>query len=157
MGAAAGNGGSDYAARQPGYAATAELYEHTFKDGRYAAFATAQRGVAHGANGWGTSLVVGVGTTYACCPHDQITTLAGHPSVELGMIGAVVNGPNSADRVHELLADRSPSSCAAASFEQFDRDDAHYVDDMRISANNEPSIDFTVTGLLAFALTAKQH
>lgn len=157
MDAAAGNGGSDYAARQLGYTATAELYEHTFKDGRYAAFATAQRNIVLGANGWGTSLVIGVGTTYPQCPHDQIATLAKSPGTSAGMVGAVVNGPNSADRVHELLTDRTPSSCSAASLEQFDRDDAHYVDDMRISANNEASIDFTATGLLAFALTAKQH
>ncbi|WP_125812472.1 glycoside hydrolase family 9 protein [Actinoplanes sp. ATCC 53533] len=157
MGAAAGNGGADYAARQLGYTATAELYEHTFQDGRYAAFATAQRGVVLGANGWGTSMVVGAGTTYPRCPHDQIATLAGSPATAAGMVGAVVNGPNHADRVHEILADPRPTSCASNAFAPFDRDDIHYVDDMRVSANNEPSIDFTATGLLAFALTAKQH
>jgi hypothetical protein len=73
------------------------------------------------------------------------------------MVGAVVNGPNRADRVHEILADPRPSPCASNAFAPFDRDDIHYVDDMRVSANNEPSIDFTATGLLAFALTAKQH
>jgi endoglucanase len=157
MGAASGYGGSDYAARQLGYTAAAELYEHTFQDRRYAAFATTQRGVVLGANGWGTSMVIGVGSTYPRCPHDQIATLARNPATRLGMIGAVVNGPNSAARVHELLADPQPSSCAINSFEQFDRDDAHYVDDTRVSANNEPSIDFTATGMLAFALMAKQH
>lgn len=157
MGAAAGNGGADYAARQLGYTATAELYEHTFADGRYAAFATAQRGVVLGANGWGTSMVVGAGTTYPRCPHDQIATLAGNPETTAGMVGAVVNGPNHADRVHAILADPRPSPCASNTFAPFDRDDTHYVDDMRVSANNEPSIDFTATGLLAFALTARQH
>lgn len=154
MGAASGNGGSDYAARQLGYVAMAELYEHVFQDGRYAAFATAQRGVVLGANGWGTSMVVGAGSTYPRCPHDQIATLTENPTA---MLGAVVNGPNKADRVHELLTDPRPSTCAAGSLAQFDRDDAHYVDDMRISANNEPAIDFTATGMLAFALTAVQH
>lgn len=157
MGAAAGDGGFDYAARQLGYTATAELYEHTFADGRYATFATAQRGVVLGANGWGTSMVVGAGTTYPRCPHDQIATLAGNPATTTGMVGAVVNGPNHADRVHDILADPRPSPCASNAFAPFDRDDTHYVDDMRVSANNEPSIDFTATGLLAFALTAKQH
>ncbi|WP_433375789.1 glycoside hydrolase family 9 protein [Actinoplanes sp. CA-142083] len=157
MRAAAGNGGYDYAARQLGFTAVAELYEHTFADGRYAGFATAQRGVVLGVNGWGTSMVVGVGTTYPRCPHDQIATLTAGPATPLGMLGAVVNGPNSADRVHELLADPQSSPCATDEFARFDRDDVHYVDDMRVSANNEPSIDFTATGLLAFALMAKQH
>jgi endoglucanase len=154
MGAASGNGGSDYAAHQLGYVAMAELYEHAFHDGRYAAFATAQRGVVLGANGWGTSMVVGAGSTYPRCPHDQIATLTRNPTA---MLGAVVNGPNKADRVHELLTDARPSACAGGSLARFDRDDAHYVDDMRISANNEPAIDFTATGMLAFALTTVQH
>jgi hypothetical protein len=73
------------------------------------------------------------------------------------MTGAVINGPNSADRVHQLLENQTTGSCTGGSLERFDRDDAHYVDDMRISANNEPSIDFTATGLLAFALLAQHH
>jgi hypothetical protein len=157
MRAAAGNGGYDYAARQLGFTAMAELYEHTFRDGRYATFASAQRGVVLGANGWGTSLVVGAGSTYPRCPHDQIANLAAGPGTAVGMLGAVVNGPNNAARVHELLAGQRPSPCATDAFAAFDRDDTHYVDDMRVSANNEPSIDFTATGLLAFALMAKQH
>ncbi|GAA2557889.1 glycoside hydrolase family 9 protein [Winogradskya consettensis] len=152
MSAAAGNGGSDYAARQLGFTAAAELYQHTFHDNRYAAFATAQRGVVLGANGWGTSLVVGAGTTYPRCPHDQIASLAG---TSARMTGAVVNGPNDADRVLELLDGPEPSPCATGSLAAFDRDDAHYVDDTRVSATNEPSIDFTATGLLAFALIGR--
>ena len=159
MGAASGNGGADYAARQLGFTAAAELYEHTFQDGRYAPFATAQRGVVLGANGWGTSMVVGAGSTYPRCPHDQIATLAGSPAVGPGMVGAVVNGPNTADRVRRLLTEAggTPGRCSTDDFARFDRDDAHYVDDSRVSANSEPAIDFTATGLLAFALIAQQH
>jgi hypothetical protein len=73
------------------------------------------------------------------------------------MVGAVVNGPNAATRIHDLIADPSPSSCRSDTFAVYDRDDTHYTDDVRVSANTEPSIDFTATGLLAFALTAKQH
>lgn len=154
LGAAAGYGGSDYAARQLGQVAAAELYEHTFGDGRYGAFATAQRAVVLGANGWGTSLLVGFGTTYPRCPHDQISTLGRDLTA---VRGAVVNGPNSADRVREVLDDAGPGTCGTRGFAVFDRDDAHYADDMRVSASNEPSIDFTATGLLAFTLVARQH
>ncbi|WP_250008938.1 glycoside hydrolase family 9 protein [Actinoplanes sp. M2I2] len=157
MGAAAGAGGYDYAARQLGYAATAELYEHVSGDQRYAAFATAQRGVVLGANGWGTSLVVGAGTTYPRCPHDQIAGLTETGVEGLSMTGAVVNGPNRADRVHELQSTSGPATCRNDAFAAFDRDDAHYADDSRISANTEPSIDFSATGLLAFALMGRPH
>jgi len=122
MGAAAGTGGPDYAARQLGYAATAELYEHLTGDQRYAAFGTAQRGVALGANGWGTSMVVGAGTTYPRCPHDQIASLTTAGATTVGMTGAVVNGPNTAERIHELLADKTPSPCATDTFAVYDRD-----------------------------------
>ncbi|WP_158647678.1 glycoside hydrolase family 9 protein [Actinoplanes sp. ATCC 53533] len=157
MGAAVGLGGSDYAARQLGYTAAAELYEHLTGDGRYATFATAQRGVTLGANGWGTSLIVGAGTTYPRCPHDQIASLTADAATTAGMVGAVVNGPNAATRIHELIADPSPSPCGSNTFAAYDRDDTHYTDNVRVSANTEPSIDFTATSLLAFALTAKQH
>ena len=146
MRAAAGDGGPDYAARQLGFSAMASLYRRAFGDNRYAAFATTQRGVVLGANGWGVSLVVGAGTTYPRSPHDQIATLT--PGV---LAGAVVNGPNDATRVEDLLTG-DPSS----SFTDFDRPDAMYVDDLRISATNEPSIDFTATGLLAFVLLGAQ-
>jgi endoglucanase len=154
LGAAAGNGGYDYASRQLGYVVTAALYHDVTGDDRYTTFGTAQRGVVLGANGWGTSLVVAAGTTYPRCPHDQIASLTtGSPAP--GMTGAVVNGPNKAERIDELIRREGRNPCSTTSFAAFDRDDAHYTDDEQVSANTEPSIDFTATGMLAFALTAR--
>ena len=149
MGAAAGAGGSDYAARQLGWAATAELYRRLTGDDRYAAFGTGQRGVALGANGWGTSLVIGSGTVYPRCPHDQIADLTKEES------GGVVNGPNTAERVRELAVAARPSVCTTGKFAPFDRGDAGYTDNVSVSATTEPAIDFTATGLYAFTLTAR--
>jgi endoglucanase len=151
MGAAAGSGGPDYAARQLGWAATAELYRRMTGDDRYADFAAAQRGVALGGNGWGVSLVIGAGAVFPRCPHDQIGTLTG-----TSLSGAVVNGPNAAARVESLERQTQRSLCSAGSYADFDRPDAQYVDDMRVSATNEPSLDFTATGMLAFALVARR-
>lgn len=148
MGAAAGVGGADYAAREFGWAATTLLYQRMSGDGRYCPFGAAQRGVALGANGWGTSLVVGAGTTYPHCPHDQIANLTSGAD----LVGAVVNGPNAVSRFAHLPAATSP--CTAGAFRQFDRPDARYTDDVRASASSEPAIDFAATALLAFALTA---
>ncbi|MFI1989927.1 glycoside hydrolase family 9 protein [Actinoplanes sp. NPDC020271] len=149
MNAASGAGGADYAARQLGWAATAALYRRMTGDGRYDAFATAQRGVALGANGWGVSMVIGAGDEYPKCPHDQIGSLT-HTS----LTGAVVNGPNRAGRVESLEEETPDSLCSDGSYTEFDREDAQYLDDMRVSATNEPSLDFTATGMLAFALAA---
>jgi endoglucanase len=149
MGAAAGAGGSDYAARQLGWAATAALYRRVTGDDRYAAFGTVQRGVVLGANGWGTSLVIGSGDVYPRCPHDQIADLTREES------GGVVNGPNAAERVRELSVAAPPSDCTAGTFAPFDRSDAGYTDSVSVSATTEPAIDFTATGLYAFTLTAR--
>jgi hypothetical protein len=154
MGAAGGLGGSDYAARHLGYAITANLYQNLTGDDRYHAFGTSQRGIALGANGWGTSLVVGAGTTYPRCPHDQIASLTTGKGVPK-MVGAVVNGPNRAEHVDELLGLAESGSCAGDSFEAYDRTDFRYTDSTRVSATSEPSIDFTATGMLAFALATR--
>jgi len=154
FGAAAGSGGSDYAQLELSYAAVAGLYRAATGDRKYAAFATAQRGVVLGANGWGTSLVVGSGTTFPRCPHDPAADLTPHRPEP---IGAVVNGPNAAGRVRELIRGSRPSPCShAGDFAQFDRPDTAYTDDAGVSANTEPAIDFTATGLLAFALADRQ-
>lgn len=153
LGAAAGNGGSDYAAQQLGFAATAALYRRLTGDGEFAAFGTGQLGIALGANGWGTSLVVGAGSTYPQCPHDQIANLTRAPE-SMTMVGAVVNGPNAADRVHELAQSTRPSDCRVAVFKTFNRADEHYTDNVGVSATTEPAIDFTATGMYAFALQA---
>ncbi|GAA3929164.1 glycoside hydrolase family 9 protein [Actinoplanes auranticolor] len=102
----------------------------------------------------GTSLVVAAGTTVPRCPHDQIAGLTpGSPAP--GMTGAVVNGPNRADRIRDPIESRGRSSCSTGAFAAFDREDTHYTDDERVSATTEPSLDFTATGMLAFALTAR--
>jgi hypothetical protein len=71
------------------------------------------------------------------------------------MTGAVINGPNKADRIHELIKQDRQSPCSTNAFALYDRDDAHDTDDEQVSANTEPSIDFTATSMLAFALTAR--
>ncbi len=149
MGAAAGTGGSDYAARELGYAATAELYHEISGDSRYGPFGTVQRGVVLGANGWGTSMVLGAGTVSPHCPHDQIANLSPAGSLALG--GGVINGPNLANRVLELSSTAGPSDCSAGAFAPYDRDDSRYADSVVLSATTEPAIDFTATGLYAFA------
>jgi hypothetical protein len=150
FGAAAGSGGSDYAGLELSYAAVADLYRAATGDRRYAAFATAQRGVALGANAWGTSLVVGAGTTYPQCPHDPISDLTAHRPEP---IGAVVNGPNQAGRVRQLIRRSRPSPCThPGDFAQFNQPATAYTDDAGVSATTEPAIDFTATGLFAFAL-----
>jgi hypothetical protein len=89
----------DAASKSFGFAATARLYQRVTGDSRYAAFGAQQRDFTLGANAWGVSLVVGVGTTFPQCPHHQAANLAGPSKV---LYGAVVNGPNGADNFADL-------------------------------------------------------
>ncbi|WP_197945775.1 glycoside hydrolase family 9 protein [Phytohabitans suffuscus] len=70
----------DAATRSFGYAATAHLYRRLTGSGEYDAFGTRQRNFALGANAWGTSLMIGAGTTYPRCPQHQVANLAGLPA-----------------------------------------------------------------------------
>jgi len=148
----------DAATRSFGYAATARLYRRLTGDRAYDAFGTAQRNWLLGANAWGTTLVIGEGTVFPWCPQHQVANLAG--SLTGGrrvLVGAVVNGPNGAENFEDIGIPDGARACPVDGrnrFAAFDRPDARFLDDVRAWPSVEPAIDFTSTGMLAFALTA---
>jgi endoglucanase len=141
----------DAASKSFGFAATARLYQRVTGDTRYAAFGTRQRDFTLGANAWGVSLVVGVGTTFPQCPHHQAANLAGPSKV---LYGAVVNGPNGADNFADLPFPAGAKECTRP-YESFDGQGSRYADDLSSWPSNEPAIDFTSTALLAFSLAGR--
>ncbi|MFK4105133.1 glycoside hydrolase family 9 protein [Streptomyces sp. NPDC019531] len=143
-----------------GLVATARLYAKATGDTRYAAFAGQQRGWALGANPWGTSFMIGAGEVYPHCPEHQLANLRGsHDGKGAILRGAVVNGPNAASKLDELNGFPTMKKCTAAppsgAWTDFDGKGARYVDDVGAWQTVEPSLDFTTTALLAFALTAQ--
>jgi endoglucanase len=142
----------DAATRSFGFAAVARLYERATGDRQFAAFGVQQRNFALGANAWGLSLVVGVGTTYPRCPHHQTANLAGNGRDRL-LYGAVINGPNGADNFEGLELPEDAVDCTF-SLERFDGHGSRLMDDVRSWPSSEPAIDFVSTGMLAFALAA---
>ncbi|MEU5700755.1 glycoside hydrolase family 9 protein [Streptomyces aurantiacus] len=143
-----------------GLVATARLYAAATGDDRYAAFAGGQRGWALGANPWGTSFVIGAGEVYPHCPEHQLANLAGsHDGHGAILRGAVVNGPNAAAKLAELNSFPTMRKCTAAppagAWTDFDGKGARYLDDVGAWQTVEPSLDFTTTALLAFALTSR--
>ncbi|MDQ1034073.1 endoglucanase [Streptomyces sp. V3I8] len=142
-----------------GLVATARLYARATGDTRYAAFAGRQRGWALGANAWGTSFVIGAGEVYPHCPEHPLANLRGsHDGTGAILRGAVVNGPNAADRLEELNSFPTMRKCTAApptgAWSDFDGKGARYLDDVGAWQTVEPALDFTTTALLAFTLTA---
>jgi hypothetical protein len=145
-----------------GLVATARLYAKATGDTRYAAFAGRQRGWALGANPWGTSFVIGAGEVYPHCPEHQLANLRGsHDGKGTILRGAVVNGPNAADKLAELNSFPTMKKCTAAppsgAWTDFDGKGSRYVDDVGAWQTVEPSLDFTTTALLAFALAARDE
>ncbi|WP_019069795.1 glycoside hydrolase family 9 protein [Streptomyces hokutonensis] len=145
-----------------GLVATAQLYAKATGDTRFAAFAGRQRGWALGANPWGTSFVIGAGEVYPHCPEHQLANLRGSLDGKGAILrGAVVNGPNAADKLTDLNGFPTMKKCTAGppsgAWTDFDGKGSRYVDDVGAWQTVEPSLDFTTTALLAFALTAQDE
>jgi hypothetical protein len=147
----------DAAPRSFGFAATAQLYRSLTGDNTYNGFGARQRNFTLGANAWGTTLVVGVGSKFPECPHHQAANLEGDPNGgKKVLVGAVINGPNGAD-LFEDLGEMPEGShpCTKPYTKQFDSAGSVFADDLRSWPSSEPAIDFTSTAALAFTLTAR--
>ncbi len=84
-----------------GLLATEALYKQASRDSSFDGLATQQRNWVFGANAWGTSFMVGEGTTFPRCMQHQVANLA-----RSGLaVGAVVNGPNGVSQFEEGLGD----------------------------------------------------
>ena len=141
-----------------GLIATARLYADLTDDPTWDAFATQQRNWALGANPWGTTLMIGVGTDFPHCPQHVVANLSGSQDGSAPILrGAVVNGPNSADLFADGLGEffEEGQTCPPDGLDAYAAFSGHgsqYVDDVRSWQTVEPAIDFTSVALLAFAL-----
>jgi hypothetical protein len=139
-----------------GLIAQAVRYRDVTGSTRYAAFAQQQANWVLGGNPWGVSLIVGVGSTFSKCPHHQIANLAGSGAV---LTGAAVNGPNGTGVWDEFEQSEPPvRACPADGVDRyaaFTGNGARFMDHVDSWMSNEPAIDFTSTGLLAFALLGR--
>lgn len=140
-----------------GLVATARLYRKATGDHRYDEFGTQQRSWALGANSWGSTFMIGAGEVYPHCPEHQVANLAGSLDGAGDILrGAVVNGPNAADKLDELNTFPTMKRCTSnpgAPWTDFDGRNARFLDDVGAWQSVEPSIDFTSTAMLAFALS----
>jgi endoglucanase len=144
----------DADAHTGGLIATEALYRTASGDTSYAAFATRQRDWLFGANAWGVSFMVGVGTTYPRCPQHQLANLVGRP-----LVGAVVNGPNDPALFEDGLGDYQDAMvpCPAGGtdpYAVFSRADTRFVEDVRAWQTDEPALDMTGSAIVGAALQA---
>jgi endoglucanase len=138
-----------------GLAATAGLYRRLTGDHRYDALGTTQRNWAFGANAWGASLMIGVGSAYPRCPQHVVANLNGTRHRILR--GAVVNGPNDktlfADGLGEFFDEGRTCPRGRDRYAKYTGHGSRYVDDVRSWQTVEPAIDFTAAAALALAVT----
>jgi len=137
-----------------GLAVTAALYEDASGDPTYRGFAQRQLDFVLGANGWGTSFVVGAGSTFPRCLQHQVANLVGglDGSAPLAL-GATVDGPGDQREFRHLGVPDGARACPA------DRSDPYkklgpkrvrYMDAVVAWPSVEPANDYAVMGLLAF-------
>lgn len=143
-----------------GLAATARLYAAATGDHTFDRFAVRQLDWVLGANAWGTSFVVGEGTTFPQCTAGQLGNLAGSLDGKRPLeVGAIVNGPNGSDQFEGGLGDYLDGmrACPPSGepFAPFTGHGSTYADDVRSWQSSEPALDMDASGLLAFTLSAR--
>lgn len=142
-----------------GLAATTRLYRGLTGDTSVNRFAVQQLGWLLGANAWGTSFMVGEGSTYPKCTAGQLGNLAGSLDGQAPVeTGAIVNGPNGSGQFNGGLGDYLDGmrKCPAGAdpFGAFTGHGSRYVDDVRSWQSSEPALDMDASGLLAFYLSS---
>jgi endoglucanase len=143
-----------------GLIATEAMYEASSGDSSYAGFATQQRDWLLGANAWGTSFMIGEGSTFPDCPQHQVSNLrASIDGSRPVLTGAVVNGPNDPSLFEDGLGDYQDGMvvCPAGGTDAYARFSGHgsrYVDDVRAWQTDEPALDMTGSAVIGAALQA---
>ncbi len=137
-----------------GLVATVALYDLLTGSRRFQGFASAQRTWLLGANPWGISAMIGIGSSYPRCLHHQLANLSHAPD-----LGAVVNGPNGAGLFEGGLGGffDEMRRCSRPSYRAFDGQGSRYVDDVRAWQTGEPALDMTAAAILAASAQLRLH
>ena len=138
-----------------GLAVTDALYQHYGGSAAYRSFAQEQMNFALGANGWGSSFVVGAGDTYPHCMQSEIANLAGsltgHGAIQAG---ATTDGPSAIGNFVGLGTVSGMRACRAGNFKPFNTTTTGYEDNVVSWPSVEPADDYSAISTLAFALSA---
>jgi endoglucanase len=149
-------GPSDAAPHAFGLYITNALYQRYGGSGTYRGFAQQQLNFALGGNAWGSSFVVGAGSTFPHCMQSEIANLAGSLNGKGSIqLGAATDGPSSPGNFQGLGTVDGMRACRAGNFKPFNTKAAAYEDNVVSWPSVEPAADYTANSLLAFALAAQ--
>ena len=134
-----------------GLSVMAAEYTYLLGMNTYADNANRWLGNILGANAWGTSLIVGDGTTFPHCMQHQVANLAGSLNGSPPVLsGAAVEGPNSSATKGTLSGMIACPTDGVDVFAQFNGK-AVYKDFVQSYSTVEPAIDLTASSFLAFS------
>ena len=127
-------------------------YDHLTGTTTYASYGVQWLANILGANAWGTSLIVGDGSTFPHCMQHQVANLAGSldgsPPV---LAGAAVEGPNKFAAKGLVSGMVTCPANGVDQFAPFNGSSAVYQDNIQSWSTDEPAVDLTATSPLAFA------
>ena len=137
-----------------GLVVMANEYGNLTNSTAYAAYANRWLGNILGTNAWGTSLIVGDGSTFPHCMQHQVTNLVGSLNGSEPLLrGAAVEGPNSLATKGALSGMIACPTNGVDVFAQFNGNGAVFKDNVQSYSTVEPAIDLTASSFLAFSWT----
>jgi endoglucanase len=105
-----------------------------------------------GANAWGSSFIVGDGTTFPHCLHHQVANIVGALDGTSPILkGAVVEGPNGTLYSGFQTGMRNCPPDDSDAFAPFNSGKSKFLDDIESFSTVEPAVDLSATSPLAFA------
>src|SRR5262249_24477490 len=108
-----------------------------------------------GANAWGSSFVVGAGTTFPRCIHHQVANIAGALDGTAPIWkGAAVEGPNGQLYKGSVPGRRTAPADDVDVFAPFNNSQAKFRDDIESFSTVEPAVDLSALSPIAFAREA---
>jgi len=148
-------GGADATPHALGLALETEYYDILTAGTGYKNFGREQRNWMLGTNAWGSSFVVGAGSTFPDCMQSQVANLSGslNGSSPL-LLGAVPDGPSATANFSGLSLQDGMKTCPVGggdAFSSFTGKGARYADNVEDWPSVEPADDYTSLTMLVFA------
>ena len=135
-----------------GLVVMASEYDQLTRTDTYARYDSRWLANILGANAWGTSLIVGDGSTFPDCMQHQVANLAGSLNGAAPVLaGAAVEGPNSFAATGVVAGMRTCPVNGGDKFAQFNSATAVFQDNVQSWSTDEPALDLAAATPMAFA------
>lgn len=148
-------GGPDATPHALGYTLEANFYDQMTNTSAYTTFGLTERNWVLGTNAWGSSFIIGDGSTFPDCMQHQVANLVGSLNGQPPIVlGATVDGPNSLSSFQGLGIPSGARKCppnGGDPFKIFTGKGARYFDNVVAWPSTEPADDYTALSILVFA------